>query len=264
MTYQYPMPLEHMGSWIADNVVSKNIQAVVHTGDIVENGFEPLHWTRFDLCYLQFCDQVLYFPVAGNHDIAVNRNSYEAYLERPFFAAYPPENLYENGKALYTTIEESSIKLLLIGAGWEVEEEAAEWIDEVIAAHPDHTVILLFHSYIKSNGGFTAIGKRIFDRLVVPNQNVRLVLSGHVSERKYSGARVDEIDDDGDGVPDRSVWGLMYNYQQVVDKKSGQLRLLTFDPVDHSLTVRTYSPYTGYNYRDHAFGSSVFVIDNAF
>ena len=68
-----------------------------------------------------------------------------------------------------------------------------------------------------------------------PNPNVRLVLCGHVCGTGY---RAEDIDDTGDGVPDRRVNAMLYNYQHY-ELESGQIRLLTFDPVSHGLTVMT-------------------------
>lgn len=262
MTYNNPDPLKDMGRWIADNIEKHNIRCVVQTGDIVENGYNPKHWEKFDLCYTEFAGLVPYVPVAGNHDLAINHNDYAAYLERPFLKAFAPENLFEGGKALYTTVHEGGLQLLLIGAGWDAEVSAIDWMNEVIRAHDDHTAILLFHGYIQSGGGFTVIGKQMFEQVVVPNPNVRLILSGHQSG--YTGFRVDELDDTGDGVPGRIVHAMMYNYQDAPAWQAGQIRILHFDPADRSLTVTTYSPFTGYSYPDNNHGNAVFTIEDAF
>ena len=251
-----------MGRWIAENKDTLNICYVVQTGDIVENGFEPLHWERFDLCYLQFRDIIPYFPIAGNHDIAVNHNDYAAYLERPFLKAFSPECMFENGKAVYATVYAGGLKFLLIGAGWDMEDAAVEWMNTVIAAHADHCVILLFHSYIQYNGKFSIPGKHMFEQVVIPNPNVRLVLCGHWNG--FMGFRADEIDDTGDDVADRVVYAMMYNYQDALSWQAGQLRILEFDPLTHSLTVSTYSPYTGSYYVDYPHNAAVFTIEDAF
>lgn len=262
LAYQYPDPLDAMGKWIAQNIEKENIRYVLQTGDLVENGYAPRHWANFDLCYNQFRDLLPYFPVAGNHDLAINHNDYAAYLERPFFAAYPKENLFEDGKALFAEVHDGGMKLLLVGAGWEAEEAAVGWMSDVIAARPDYTVILLFHGYINSRGGFTVVGKKMFEQLVVPHPNVKLILCGHCSGT--SGRRIEEIDDDGDGEPDRSVYALMYNYQDEYLPNSGQLRILRIDPLLRSLTITTYSPYSKRYYRDKDFRAETFTLDELF
>lgn len=262
MAYKYPEPLESMGQWIADNIEAENIRYVFQTGDIVENGFAPHHWENFDLCYNQFRDLLPYLPIAGNHDIAINHNDYAAYLKRPFFADFPPEALFENGKALYAEVHDGGLKLLLLGAGWEAELGAVGWMNDVVKAHPDYSVILLFHGYINSRGGYTIVGKQLFEQLVKPNPNIKLVLCGHCGGT--SGVRVEEVDDDGDGAADRKAYALMYNYQNEPNWKSGQLRILRFDPVARTLTFTTYSPYTNRLYRDKDFRTESFVLEEIF
>ena len=247
LSYGYPEALASMGSWVAENAETENIRYVVHTGDITDNGFKTWQWDNFDLCYGQFRDMIPYFPVAGNHDLGVKLGDYSAYLERPFFDAFPPENLFEGGKALYAELQVSGVKLLLIGACWGAELEALEWMQGIIAAHDDYdAVILLFHAYIRADGSYMPIGAEMYEQLVLPYPNVRLVLSGHVKGR--TGVRIEDLDDDSDGNPDRRVHALMYNHNQSTGRHAGFLRILKFDPALRSITVTTYSPFSGLYY----------------
>lgn len=128
LCYGYPEALEAMGGWIAENAETENIRYVVHTGDITDNGFKEWQWKNFDLCYGQFQDSIPYFPVAGNHDLGVKLGDYTAYLDRPFLDAFPPENQFEGGKALYAELQVSGLQLLLVGACWGAELEAMDWM----------------------------------------------------------------------------------------------------------------------------------------
>lgn len=252
-----------MGSWIAENAETENIRYVVQTGDITDNGFKTWQWDNFELCYGQFRDSIPYFPVAGNHDLGVKLGDYSAYLERPFLAAFPPENLFEGGKALYAELQVSGVKLLLVGACWGAELEAIEWMQAVIAAHDDYdAVILLFHSYIRADSTYMPIGAQLYEQLVLPYPNVKLVLSGHVKGR--TGVRIEELDDDDDGDTDRRVTALMYNHNQSSGRHAGFLRILNFDPLLRSITVTTYSPFSGLYYQDNDFKDAVFTLEDAF
>ena len=92
-------------------------------------------------------------------------------------------------------------------------------------------------------------GKRCSNAWVKPNPNVRLVLCGHICGTAF---RSDDLDDNGDGVPDRRVNAMLYDYQDhVID--SGQVRVLTFDPASRGLTVLTYSPPLDRYFRDWFF-----------
>ncbi len=252
--------MEDMGRWIADARVKKNILYVVQTGDMVDNGFVPAPVGRVRRMLNQFKDDIPYFAIAGNHDIGVKLQDYSAYLARPNVSSIPRRNSFERGRAVYATFEAGGTKFLLLGAGWDSEEMSIDWMNQILKQHKDYVAILLFHSYIFMDGSFTNQGQMLFEQVVKPNPNVRLVLSGHVS---VSGARFDEIDDNGDGVYDRQVTAMLYNYQDFMDN-CGQLRLLTFEPVSRSITVMTYSPYTDRYYWDDHFKTVEFTLEDAF
>ncbi len=261
MSYQrYPGRMAEMGQWIADEQEEKNILYVVQTGDAVENGFSDWQWEEFDTLYNEFRGRIPFLAVAGNHDVGIQQKSYEAFLQREYVAGIPPEQAYDNGRAAYATFTAGGIKFIILGAGWFAEIEATPWMNEVLQRYSDHVAILLFHGYIAENGRYTIVGKNMFENVVKPNPNVRLVLCGHVCG---TGFRAEDIDDTGDGIPDRRVNAMLYNYQDF-ELESGQLRLLTFDPATHGLTVMTYSPPLRRYFRDYVFASANFTIDGAF
>ena len=258
--HNYCHALEKMGRWISDESEERNILYVVQTGDAVENGFSDWQWEKFDQCYNEFKQDVPFLAIAGNHEIGIRQHDYAGYLKRDYVIDIPEKNSFQQGRAVYSTFRSGSVDFLILGAGWEAEEDATKWMNQVLHTHPDHVAILLFHSYINSGGEFSVIGKQMFEQVVKPNPNVRLVLCGHVLG---TGVRFDDIDDDGDGEPDRRVTGMMYNYQHM-EEECGQLRLLTFDSLSHSLDVMTYSPFKDRFYVDGYFHKSTFTIDGAF
>ena len=261
MSYmRYPGRLQQMGEWIAAQRVKRNIRYVVQTGDAVENGFSDWQWAEFDTCYNEFKEELPFFAVAGNHDIDNQRSDYTTFLERDYITNLPADHAFENGRAAYATVSAGGMKILFLGAGWDSEESAIPWMNKVLQRHAEYTAILLFHSYIKQDGQFTVTGKQMFEQVVKPNPNVRLVLCGHVHGTGY---RQDLIDDTEDGLPDRNVHALLYNYQDwTVD--TGQLRVLTLDPLKHDLTVMTYAPPVERYYRDSHFATVEFTIEDAF
>ena len=82
--------------------------------------------------------------------------------------------------------------------------------------------------------------QQLYEEIVVPNPNVRLVLCGH---HHAAGKRVSELDDDGDGRTDRTVYQLLADYKDAPKGGGGFIRLLTFDPTAKKIRVHTYSPY---------------------
>ena len=110
----------------------------------------------------------------------------------------------------------------------------------MLETYPDHTAILLVHSFLTDKGNLTGTGKNLEKELLSHYPNLRLVLCGH----NDGSARWQKEYEDGHGVN-----ALMYNFQD--DKKNGlgYIRILTFDPTDRSLHVTTYSPwFDDYNY----------------
>lgn len=258
--YRYPGRLAEVGEWIDGERENRGIEYVVQTGDAVENGFSDWQWAEFDTCYNEFRDDLPYFAIAGNHELSIKRKDYSAYLMREYVKNIPPENSFEDGRAAYATFTAGGVDFILVGAGWDSEVNAAPWMNEVLQQNRDRVAILLFHGYLTAEDRYTKIGKQMFDLVVKPNPNVRLVLCGHVCGTAY---REDKIDDTGDGIPDRSVSAMMYNYQRE-HTDTGQIRILTFDPATHDLTVTTYSPPLKRYFRDSHFQKAEFIIDNAF
>ena len=255
----YGHPLESMGNWIMDNKEAHNIQFVVQTGDAVDNGASPWQWERYDELYHQIKDEIPYLSAAGNHE--VKAHGYLEYLARPEVTSLPPERTFEKGEASYATLAVNGKKFVIVAVGYGIEQDAVPWVNTVLRQYEDHTAILLFHDYMQDNGRFSKNGKSMFEQIVLPNPNVRLVLCGHVCG---VSSRVDAIDDDQDGVTDRSVTQMMYNYQQF-KADCGQLRLMEFNLYDRSITVTTYSPFTKRYYRDYMFGdNTTFTLPDGF
>lgn len=261
----YDHVMQKMGAWIFYRKEALNIKYVVQTGDAVDNGASPEQWEEFNLMLHEFKDEIPYIGVAGNHE--VKKNGYREYLMRPEVKLIPRSNSYMAGKASYCTLEVNECKLLIIAVGYGVEEESSKWVNSVLKQHKDHSAILLYHDYLQTNRRFSITGKSMYRQIVLPNPNVRLVLCGHVCDSLCSfclSSRVDLIDDNGDGIIDRTITQMMYNYQKS-GMDNGQLRILEFNTSDRSITVSTYSPVTKRHYRDWTFGNeSTFVLENAF
>ncbi len=210
---------------------SENILGVIHSGDLVDNGFKSWQWDNFDSFLEKLDPSLFFFPVAGNHDIGTQAQSYSAYLPQPFLQAYPEEQKYEGGKALYRVLSEGGSDILLLGVGWNMwsDRGAMRWVDEVLAAHEGMPCILVIH-------GFLLYETRYYDfveQIVAQHPPIRLVICGHM-DGYYT--RVFSYDDDQDGVQERTVTAMMLNMQRAQDYA---FRILTFDPVTHAVTVRT-------------------------
>ena len=110
-------------------------------------------------------------------------------------------------------------------------------MNEVLAQHPERTAVLNLHEYMLTTGGLGPIPQRIYDEVMATNPNVSLVFSGHYHD---AFTRVDGVD--GDGVDDRQVTQVLFDYQGLAEGGLGYLRLLHFDNEGQRMLARTYSP----------------------
>jgi hypothetical protein len=88
--------------------------------------------------------------------------------------------------------------------------------------------------------GLGEIPQQIYDEVITPNANVAMVFSGHYHD---AFTRIDGFDDNGDGVEDRQVYQMHFDYQGLPEGGQSFLRLLHFDNETAQISVRTYSPY---------------------
>lgn len=233
LSYHSPERLKLLGERIQDVLASENVVCVVHTGDIVDNGFKDWQWDNFDLALQAFSDSVPFVPVAGNHDIGVNLGSYKAYVQRPFLDAFSDEQKFEGGKMLCSVLEAGGERILLLGVGWgagKTTEELA-WIDDVMTAYGDLPCILLTHGYLTSQKRILPSCRYLETNIAAKYPNVRLVLSGH-SRDYYAMTSVY-----GEGDSERTVNALMLNKQGA----AYCFRVLTFDPILRSISVKTHA-----------------------
>lgn len=257
-----------MFRWVEQTREEYNTVALVHTGDLVENGWNQKYWDRINLGIEEIGMDLPFIPTAGNHDVAKTEKSYEPWFEQPFMERLAPERCYRGGEGYYELIEAGGESIVIVALGYlSCDAEGMAWARDVFDAHKDSIGILAVHSYLSKSPHTSAIwtdqGGDLREHVVIPCENVRFVLCGHV----HGTARHDEsFDDDGDGKEDRLVIALRHNEQdRRYRDRVGWLRMLIFDPLARTLEVQTYSPFLDKHYtaESRAAGEN-FVIENAF
>ncbi|MDR5701880.1 metallophosphoesterase [Agromyces aerolatus] len=238
--------------YLLDRREEINLQYVIHTGDIVDNHTVPQQWTNADAQYLRFDKAELpYGVLAGNHDVGyeVDYTAYgqvfgEArYADNPWYGGS-----YEDNRGHYDLISSGGIDFLMLYMGWGPADAELAWMNEVLAAHPERIAIINLHENVLPSGGLGPVPQRIQDEVVAPNPNVKMVLSGHYHD---AATRTDTFDDDGDGVADRTVYSMLFDYQGLPEGGQGFFRMLHFDNETQQMLVRTYSHSLGqYNSDD--------------
>jgi hypothetical protein len=227
---------------------------------------------------------VPYVLAAGNHDYAnlADRMGMMNQFFPPAELAHQPTfgGTFEEGHAenSFSLVTAGGQMWLLLALEFGPRDQVLAWADGVLRAHADAPAILVTHAYLFGNERYdhargpahpwnphayvmanqpgTTIndGEEIFQKLVLPNSNVKLVLSGHVIEPQTG--RMTSVRADG-----TRVHQLLANYQTCaypcetlggvsVKGGNGFLRLLRFDPATRSISVTTYSPYLDQHRRD--------------
>lgn len=260
-----------MADWIVDNAAERKIEYVVHAGDIVQNSGGDEARARREF---QFASDVMdrygaaglpYGVLPGNHDnegggerlyneyFGPDRfESATATADQDYYAG--PWRAGDNANH-YDLFSAGGIDFMAVHLGWSATQEEIDWVNQVLAAHRDRKAIFVTHSYLVPSGAPDGRGDRLsggvaddgrpgeqgqefLEQIVLPNENVFLVLSGH----HHGVAQNVRRDVGADG---RAVVELLGNYQDFEvdgERRSGHFRLLQFDVDRSEVAVDTYSP----------------------
>ncbi|MGN0449383.1 MAG: lamin tail domain-containing protein [Ruminococcus sp.] len=230
--------------WIIANRPRMNIQYLFHNGDIIDDFDQLYEWENADAAYKKLDDANFpYGVLAGNHDVShkdENYSNYCTYFGEDRYSSNPwYGGSYKDNKGHYDLISSGGIDFIMVYMGWGIYDEEIEWMNDVLAQYPERKAILNFHEYLLTTKGFGEQPQRIYDEVVAKNPNVCMVLSGHYHS---AATRVDQFDDDGDGVNDRSVYQMLFDYQSLAEGGRGFMRLMHFSLENQKITVKTYSP----------------------
>lgn len=274
---------ELMTSWIAESIKPLNIGMVLCTGDLVEqnnllnpkghNGDQPskAQWESIARGFGRLDGRVPYIAATGNHDFGY----VSAETRHTFYDQYFPvdknfrsqELLREVGvnaqgmpsltNATYEVTSPHGQKILYLVLEFAPRSAILEWALKTINQdkYKDHFVILLTHTYLNAQSqhiekeGYPMIdsnyGKAIYEKLVKPSKNIRMVFSGHIAKPNdvmgHIGYRTD-VNAGG-----KKVHQMMFNSQALGggwhgNGGDGWLRTLEFLPDGKTVKVKTFSP----------------------
>ena len=248
----YPHIYDANVDWIAKQKDEMNIKYVIHTGDIVDKAHQEFQWKNADRSMKVLEENnIPYGVLAGNHDVLLNDEvpyqEYWKWFGEDRFNKQPHYGeSYQNNRGHYDLISAGGVDFIIVYMGWLVGDEEIQWMHDVIAAHPDRKAIISLHEYLLVSNNRAPIADEIYERVVVPNPNVFAVLCGHYHDAE---TLIDEIDDDGDGIPDRKVYQMLADYQGATNGGEGFIRLMRFNLEGNTIHMKTYSPYRDeYNY----------------
>jgi hypothetical protein len=264
----YPEVFRQQTKWILDQKPALNIAAVLHVGDVVDAGGSKDQWALASSAMRKLDGIVPYVLVPGNHDMDSNRQGLMSATfgpaSMPWITGTMTEGQIENNFAL---IDIGGRQWLVVGIEFGPRDAVVAWADKVLKAYPDRPAIIVTHAYLYNDGnrydiaisgsdtskdnyqwwipqyyGFTPSegindGEMLWRKLVLPNPNVRLVFSGHVT----GAARLTSTRPDGS-----RVHQMLSDYQWLdapPDFGYGYLRVVQLDYGKKTIQVQTYSPY---------------------
>jgi 3',5'-cyclic AMP phosphodiesterase CpdA len=261
----YPQIFDAQTNWIVSQVAALNIRYVVHEGDIVDNSLDS-QWTNASHSLHLLDLKVPYALAIGNHDYpggggAGTRDTtlFDKYFSLSSLDSPSFKGIYEPGSASnsYHLFEVDGQSWLIVSLEFGPRDAVLAWADRVLKANPSANAIVLTHAYLYADGtrfdhltrtdqafnphtyGVEALaggvndGEEIWQKLIVNNANVRIVLCGHVhAESHLTSTRAA-------GPP---VHQVLADYQDDGQGGDGYLRIMTFQP-NGAINVSSYSPY---------------------
>lgn len=229
--------------WVMAQRTRYRIAAVIHNGDIVDDGNVDSQWAVADramsLLEATSADLPAGMPYAlavGNHEqreanlMRFNRVFGVSRFEgRPYYGGHYDSTNNDS----WIRFQASGLDFVVVNFRYDTTQDAAvtTWGRRVLESHPEAFGIVNSHFIPNSSAQFGAQGQAIYTALRSV-QNLQLMTCGHVADEErrsdtYAGHRIDSM---------------LADFQGRADGGGGFLRLWEFSPANNQLTVRTYSP----------------------
>lgn len=268
ITEAYPAVYARMLSWIADQADERKIGFVQHTGDLIQNWVDPdqsderavLEYERASAIQAILDDAgVPNAVLPGNHD---TKRGLDAALYNEHFGPtrYEAQPWYgdsitpsDNG-ASWSRFESAGAEFVVLSLPYGYGEAELAWAEIVVAEHAGANVIIATHEHLRpamideaarrsDASRWNSRADELWKRVIEPNRNVILVLSGH-----FHGIGTIVTDDVG-GTPGRTVAELLADYQEFRThtgaRATGFFRMLQFDVDGGAIAVDTTSVRLG-------------------
>lgn len=272
--------LDDIVAYIIGEYQNNNLMYLALTGDMVQQqkGVNLDEW-------INFIDYVLNplmkagVPLglsSGNHDVGGvssynpdGANALDDALTYDYYYQYVGEDVfkeleyyggsYKNNRSHYDLITINGHEFLFLYLGWgsstryiHVSDQDIDWAKTVLEQFPDKTVILATHEYMGNKGKRSFTGEYVYSALVKKYANIQFVISGHINGSSYL---IDELDDNGDGIMDRTVLQLLTDFQEEENLFGASFcRMIQLDFNNNYMYFNIYSPY----YKDY----DIFVNEN--
>jgi hypothetical protein len=221
--------------WILANAITENIVFATHLGDVVDNGTDAEQWTNAmsALDPLLQQDMLPFSIVRGNHDdpaFFLDNLPLSLMQDKPWFVAASPSGLCQAQE-----FRVRKARFLHIGFQKDPTAKELQWANCLLRQPrlKGLPVIVSTHDYIDGSGK-SVTGRMMWDGFVKNNPMVFMVLNGH-THTEY--ALVNH------NAKNRPVYQMLSDYQDRANCGNGLMRLITIDPAQNKIKVRTFSPW---------------------
>ncbi|WP_158409483.1 metallophosphoesterase [Gloeocapsa sp. PCC 73106] len=274
----------NMTQWLVDNQENLNLDFVIHVGDITDDNLVP-QWDEVAEPAMRLLDGIIpYSVLPGNHDIGPGGTSSIRTTElynrafpvtryqrtETFGGVYDVEpRRYDNNYHQFTAPD--GTQWLIISLEFGPRDDVLRWANDVIAAHPNHRVIMATHDQMSfdtrhdplnlplvDEGAGTQYGlgrdpqgandgESTWQEFLRKHPNISFTFNGHI----FGDGAETQVAYGDYGNP---VYQMLVNYQNGVSTEitgngdesrggnggNGALRLLTIDPTENRFSTATY------------------------
>jgi len=221
---------DDMTQWIVNNKDGMKIKYVIHTGDIVNTAANDVEWQRADHSMTILDNANVPFGVlAGNHDEQDGGVNYNKY----FGSRFSGKTYYHGGSDAnhYDLISSNGVNFVIVYLSYGIDATERAWASSIFQTYSDRLGILAIHEYLATGGGYSGDGSALSTEVVVPNNNVFLVLCGHNHGAQLNTKKVGS----------RTYYEVLSDYQSLSNGGNGYQKILYFDIDQNKVHVDTYS-----------------------
>ena len=268
-----------IADWIADNLETENIVHVMSAGDSTWNNSA----TEYVLArngYDRFTSKVSWNNISGNHDYPWDKTSrdssmYNKYFGEDYILSGAAADTYagcmedpagvSGAENCYYKFGVNGIRYMILQLEFFPRQSVIDWAKKIISENPEYNIILTTHGYMYADGkymtetpmnyvtddgqsgGVAGSGQIVWNTLVAPYDNVKLVICGH-NDAADIPRRFDK-NKAGNPVPQMMLNGQYLDGSYFSNCPLGLLGILRFSTDGTKVSVNYYSPSLGYSFK---------------
>jgi hypothetical protein len=226
-------PIAYMNTafdWLVNTRDQLNIKFVQGLGDITERGSSTTEWNRASAAWNKLYGQIPFAVNQGNHDSIASINKYfpvANFSDEPWWGG-SYQGIHNSYQKFNFYGEDFLIVNIQSHDPWGTDNPGArQWANEVIAAHPNHKVLLGTHDTLETS----TIKRDILNK----HDNIVMSNAGHSCARERRFRTIG---------PNGNVAENFVTDYQCDSQETMQLRYYVFKPLEDKVDYYTYSPIT--------------------